>query len=161
MIWTAVIVPNSWLKSVITCLHKKGPNTLAENYRGISIIARLSNIMCIVIVERIRITYESILLPTQFGFRKNKSTCDAIYITRKIISTTKEPLYVGFIDLKAAYDWIPRDALFRVFEIRLGCPQLVAILRALYTGTVTYIKCSAKYFDPIVGCRQGGIQHLP
>ena len=161
LIWTVVKIPKSWLQSTITCLHKKLSKMLAENYRGISITATLSKIISSIIVDRIRGTYESILLPTQFGFRKNRSTCDAIFITRKIISNSKQPLYICFIDLKAAYDWVPREALFRVLEIRLQCPKLVSILRALYTGTSACIKCTAVYFDTLVGCRQGGLESPP
>ena len=161
LIWTCVQVPSTWLISTITCLHKKGSKSVAENYRGISIIATLSKIVSMIIVNRIRAMYECILLPTQFGFRRNKSTCDAIFITRQVIATTKGPLYVCFIDLKAAYDWIPRESLFRVLEIRMQCPTLISILRALYTGTKACIKCSAQYFETLVGCRQGGVESPP
>lgn len=161
IIWKAIEVPSSWLYSSITCLHKKGPRTQAENYRGLSIIATLSKLVSMVIVERIRTAYESILLPTQFGFRKNRSTTDAIFIVQHILkmsSRERQPLFLCFIDLKAAYDWIPREALFRVLEIRLKCPKLIAILRSLYTGTKACIKNLPRYFDTFVGCRQGALE---
>ena len=161
MIWSCLQVPKNWLSASITCLYKRGLKSLAENYRGLSIIATLSKVVSGIIVERIRQSYESILLPSQFGFRANKSTCDAIFILRQILKTSKKskkPLYVAFIDLKAAYDWIPRSALFQCLNIRLRCPRLVAILRALYTGTKACIKGSTNFFDTLVGCRQGAME---
>lgn len=40
------------------------------------------------------------------------------------------------IDLRAAYDHIDRNMLFKVLTIRTKAPKLVSILKALYTGTV-------------------------
>ena len=67
-------------------------------------------------------------------------------------------MYIAFVDLKAAYDWIPRDALFKRLEIRLKSPLLVSILRALYTGTKAYVKGCKHLFDTLVGCRQGALE---
>ena len=53
---------------------------------------------------------------------------------------TSKALFLCFIDLKAAYDWINRDMLFKIFEIRLQSPILVKILKALYTGPSAEIK---------------------
>ena len=97
---------------------------------------------------------------SSFGFRPNRST-DAIYVLRQLLENarrSKKPLYIAFVDLKAAYDWIPRDALFKCPEIRLKSPRLVSILRALYTGTKAYMKGSKHLFDTLVGCRQGALE---
>ena len=67
-------------------------------------------------------------------------------------------MYIAFVDLKAAYDWIPRDALLICLEIGLKSPLLVSILRALYTGTKSYVKGSKHLFDTLVGCRQGALE---
>ena len=161
LIWTCIKVPTRWLTASITCLHKRGPKSCAENYRGLSIIATLSKIVSAIIIDRCQEAYEYILLPTQFGFRKNRSTNDAIFIIRHMLEKARKsetPLYVAFVDLKAAYDWIPREALMKCLEIRLKCPHIVAILRALYTNTCAYIKGSTRLFDTHVGCRQGALE---
>ena len=161
LIWSCPQVPGKWLTANITCLHKKGLKSMAENYRGLSIIATISKVLSAIIVERIREAYEYVLLRSQCGFRANRSTTDAIYILRQLLENTrrvKEPMYIAFVDLKAAYDWIPRDALFKCLEIRLRSPLLVSILRALYTGTKAYVKGSKHLFDTLVGCRQGALE---
>ena len=161
LIWTCLQVPTRWLTASITCLYKRGLRSLAENYRGLSIIATLSKIVSAIVVNRIKDTYEHILLHTQFGFRGNRSTNDAIFIIRHVLEKAKKsrtPLYVAFIDLKAAYDWIPREALMKCLEIRLNCPRIVAVLKALYTDTSAFIKGTTKVFDTKVGCRQGAME---
>ena len=62
------------------------------------------------------------------------------FILRKAIEIYSGEFYCCFIDLKAAYDWIDRDMLFKVLEIRLRSPIIVKILKALYTGTTATIK---------------------
>ena len=161
LVWTCQQVPTRWLTASITCLYKRGLRSCAENYRGLSIIATLSKIVSAIIVDRLRDAYEYILLPSQFGFRANRSTNDAIFILRHVLEKSKKsksPLFIAFIDLKAAYDWIPRDALIKCLEIRFKCPQITAILRALYTNTNAFIKGSTKVFDTLVGCRQGAME---
>ena len=72
----------------------------------------------------------------QFGFRANRSTTDVIFVLRNVINMSSQPLFLSFIDLKAAYDRISRDMLYKILEIRLQSPILVKLLKAFYTGTV-------------------------
>ena len=96
----------------------------------------------------------------QFGFRSNRSTTDAIFILQNSINISSKPLFLCFIDLKAAYDWINRDMLFKILEILLKSPILVNILKALYTGTSAAIKSSKSFFKTFSGCRQGGVESV-
>ena len=112
-----------------------------------------SKIVISVIISRIRTTYERIISKCQYGFRSNRSTTDAIFILQNAINLSSAPLYVCFIDLKAAYDWIDRDMLFKVLEIRLNSPFLVKILKVFYTGTSAAIKGSKTFFQTFMGCR--------
>ena len=122
-IWTTLIVPSSWLVSSITCLFKnKGSRSDAVNYRGLSIMSTLSKTILAIAISRIRNVYERIISNCQFGFRSNRSTTDAIFILQNAINLSSMPLYLCFIDLKAAYDWIDQDTLFKVLEIRLKSP---------------------------------------
>ena len=105
-------------------------------------MATCSKIIISIVISRIRDTYERIISNSQFGYRCNRSTTDAIYILQNSINLSSEPLFVCFIDLKAAYDWINRDMMFKVLDIRLKSPFLVNILRVFYTGTPAVIKDS-------------------
>ena len=126
-IWTTFILPSSWLISLITCIFKN------------SIMSTCSKIILAIIISRIRNAYERIISNCQFGFRSNRSTTDAIFILESSINLSSKPLFLCFIDLKAAYDWINRDMLFKILEIRLKSPTLVNILKVFYTG---YISCN-------------------
>ena len=158
LIWINCIVPKSWLELKIVCLYKKGLKTLAENYRALSIGSNLSKIVPRIILNRLHDTYEENISEAQFGFRKGRSTCDAIFILKNVIQKHTGPLVLIFVDLTAAYDHIPREFLFRVLEFRTGAKILVYILRKLYDGTKAYISGTKTTFDILVGCRQGGLE---
>ena len=65
---------------------------------------------------------------------------DAIFNVREAIKSTKNPLYLCMIDLRAAYDHVDRDMLFSVLNIRTKAPKITSLLKALYTGTKASIK---------------------
>ena len=159
-IWTTITVPKNWLEATVSCIHKKGPKDKAKNYRSIFISNTISRLLPKIIMECLRDNYEKILMNNQFGFRKNRSTTDAIFIVREAIKSTTKPIYLCFIDLRAAYDHLDRDMLFRVLDIRTKASLLVDMLKALYTGTGTIAasKHTDRYFQTYTGCRQGGIE---
>ena len=158
LIWLHIAVPKSWLEMKIICLFKKGLKSLAANYRALSIGSNLSKIIPRIILNRLLDTYERNISESQFGFRKGRSTCDAIFIIKNVIQKHTGPLVLIFVDLTAAYDHIPRDFLFRVLEFRTGAKLLVYILRKLYDGTTAYISGTKVRFDLLIGCRQGGLE---
>ena len=156
LIWSTLTIPKSWLHAYITCLHKKGSHKDPKNYRGISIGANMSHILSKVIIGRIKDAYEKHINEDQFGFRKNRSTTDGIFIMKNVIEKTIDPFIAVYIDLTAAYDHIPRDFLFRVLRFRLDAPLIIDILQLMYQGTTASIKGMKSYFNVLIGCRQGG-----
>ena len=80
----------------------------------------MSRILSKIIIERLKAAYESNINNAQFGFRKNRSTIDGIFIMKNVIDKYSGPFVAVYIDLTAAYDHIPRDFLFKVLEIRTG-----------------------------------------
>ena len=85
LIWSLVKIPSAWLHANITCLYRKGKMDVASNYRGISIGANMSRILAKIILARMKEAYETHLGEQQFGFRRNKSTSDAIFIMKSAI----------------------------------------------------------------------------
>ena len=135
LIWSTLKIPSTWLHAEITSIFKKGSQSLAANYRGISIGANMSRILSKIIINRLKDAYERCISDAQFGFRKNRSTTDGIFILRNIIEKYNGPFIAVYIDLTAAYDHIPRDFLFRVLELRTGAAFLIHILKLMYLET--------------------------
>ena len=50
----------------------------------------------------------------QFGFMKGKGTIDAIFIVRQMqekFRAKENKLYFGFVDLKTAFDRVPKEVI--------------------------------------------------
>ena len=72
--------------------------------------------------------YEKQISDAQYGFRKNRSTTDGIFVMKNIIKKHSGTLIAIYIDLTAAYDHIPRDLVFKVLRARTGATYLINIL---------------------------------
>ena len=60
-------------------------------------------------LNKISSSYELNVDKTQFGFRKERSTTDAIFVLSPVINKCKGRITAVLNDLTAAYDYIPRD----------------------------------------------------
>ena len=105
-------LPAQWLHSIISCLYKKGAEPEAVNYRPLSVIPNFSRIISMIIVSRISDAYNRILERTQYGFRSNSSTSDAIHVLNHFLMKMPGEACILYCDISAAYDKLPRKLLF-------------------------------------------------
>ena len=132
-------IPYDMKGSVIKLIHKRGDNACPENFRPIAIspiliklVTKILNVRVVEVLER-----ENLLADVQFGFRPGRSTLDAIFLTSAAIEKAriqKIPLYIGFLDLEAAYDRLDRKVMIEEL-IKLGFGGVVTrFLADLYSG---------------------------
>lgn len=110
-------MPSSFKKSIIFPIHKKGDLNAVENYRGISFMNVIAKIFCGVLINRLEnwVDVNNILTEVQAGFRKNYSTVDHIFTLTSIVKAFQarnKKVYTLFVDFKAAFDLVNRNALF-------------------------------------------------
>ena len=128
------VYPACWSEGVITPIHKKGSLDETNNYRGITLINTLSKIYSHILNNRLLnwASEQNKISEFQFGFQKNKSTVDCIFLFHSIISKIldkKEKLYCCFIDYQKAFDSVNRSFLWQKL-LRNGCSKIM--LKALY-----------------------------
>src|SRR2546425_9764037 len=93
----------------------KGKTNAIEcsSYRGIKLLKHVLKVLERVIEARIRKIVK--MDDMQFGFSPGKGTTDPIFIVRqvqeKFLGKQKE-LWIAFVDLEKAFDWVPRDVLW-------------------------------------------------
>lgn len=105
------IFPHILKKALIRPVHKNGDKSCVDNYRPIAILPSISKILERLIYNRL-IKYlekNELLATTQYGFRSNKSTDDAVheltdYIVRHMDS--KKKCVAIFLDLAKAFDTV-------------------------------------------------------
>ena len=119
-----------------------------------------NKVLIMILLDRVRTFYEESILAFQFGFRQNKATSDAIFVTRQIIQKYIQEIYGCFIDIKAAYDHVPRKLLWKLMRIRLGPEneKIVDIFEKLYSKTTAKLPGSKETINVEIGFRQGGAE---
>ena len=90
-----------------------------------------------VIQNRLQEVVEEVVPDSQCGFRKERGCTDMIFCARQIVEKAREhntSVYMLFVDLRKAYDSIPRQALQLVL-LKYGIPQrMVNNIMSLHEG---------------------------
>lgn len=156
-------IPDSFRKSIIFPLFKKGDCSMVGNYRGLSFIDTLCKIFTGILLNRINkwIEVNKILHESQAGFRKKYSTVDNIFNLSSIVQlqfNKKEKLYAFFVDFKAAFDTINREALFYKLYAQGMSSKMVRLLKELYRKTTSAVwngNQISEFFEIRLGVKQG------
>ena len=124
-LWTSGKFPDSWRREIKLPFLKPGKNPLhPESYRPISLTSCVGKLFERMVNQRLMWFLEknNILSPQQSGFRKHKSTVDALtqitcYI-RKAFQDKKHTTAV-FFDMEKAYDTVCKDEIVNIMY-RMG-----------------------------------------
>ena len=108
-------IPDDWRKSILVHMYKdkgKGDPLVCGSYRAIKLLEQSMKVLERVLEKRIRCQVS--IDNMQFGFMPGKGTTDAIFILRQVQGkhqAKKKKLYYAFVDLKMAFDRVPREVL--------------------------------------------------
>ena len=114
------IVPSSWKVAKIIPLHKGGDRTDMNNYRPISLLSALSKVLeKVVHHQTYNFVENKILSVSQFGFRKQRETTQAIMAFMKNMKDQENKKYhmAIFIDIKKAFDTVSHELLLQKLHI--------------------------------------------
>ena len=155
------VIPSSWARALICPVPKKGDLSLISNYRPISLTEVCRKIYEMCILDRLKATVS--LSREQGGFRTGRSTLDQIQALDSVINNIrasgKRP-YLAFLDIKAAYDSVPRAELWRRCEILGVDVPLLSCLRALFDHNSAQLAISQRRSQPFglsAGVLQGSV----
>ncbi len=108
-------VPSAWKLSNVTPVHKSGDKAAVSNYRPISLLSLVSNVLERIVHNRITdyLSLNKLLSNNnQFGFRSGFSTQDALLTVtndwHQMLSTHRQVGTV-FFDLRIAFDSVPHS----------------------------------------------------
>uniref|UniRef100_A0A803TV69 ribonuclease H n=1 Tax=Anolis carolinensis TaxID=28377 RepID=A0A803TV69_ANOCA len=162
------LIPAPWSKSIIIPIYKKGDKNDPANYRPISLLSVVGKLYSRHLYNRLLdwLDSEKIIGEEQAGFRKGRSTIDHCIVLNHLAEKyQKRPykgLYTAFIDLKAAFDSVPRNLLWQKLQETTIDKRLLWLIKSLYSDTTTQVRCGVQgnLSKPIAvnrGVRQGCI----
>jgi hypothetical protein len=159
------IVDKGMRDVIITTLFKKGSPLYCDNYRTLSLINHMGKVLEKMIQNRLSHYCESngCLPESQNGFRNDRSTVDAMFVSRLLASSAREKMiniYKVFVDLTKAYDKVNRSVLWVVLR-NIGIPEkMISLIRGLLDGSRANIRIKGKIvhgFDLNTGLKQGSV----
>ena len=153
-------ISDEWKSSTFIPIFKnKGDIQECVNYRGIKLTSHTLKIWEQIIEKRLR---EKVLISDQqFGFMPGRSTTDAIFALRQLIEKYGEgrkSLHCIFIDLKKAYERIPRSEVWNCLRLKGVAEKYIRVIQDMYRDSRTKVKCTAGLtdnFQVTVGLHQG------
>ena len=136
-VWEEGKVVRDWQDAVVVPIPKKGDLKQCDHWRGISLLDVVGKVLGRIVQERLQVIAENILPESQSGFRKERGCADMIFVTRQLVEKAREhgeSLYVLFVDLRKAYDSVPRQSLWKVLE-KYGVPEkMLNIVKSFHEG---------------------------
>ena len=160
--WQLRKAPMQWKHALLVALYKgKGDKRACDNLRGISLLSIPGKVYAALLLRRLSQHLHSQLHEAQCGFVPGGGLTDAAFVLQQLMAKSWShavPLYLAFIDLRKAFDSVPRDALWRVLRAYGAPPLLVDLLMDLHTGTLAAVRLGAlkgESFSVSCGVRQG------
>jgi hypothetical protein len=127
--WTDEQMPDEWHQANVNAIHKKGAVDDCGNYRPISLICVAYKLFASLLLKRLQSAgAEDRLTSTQFGFRRERGTGDAICAVRRHIDLALAQRFgrtaMLALDWAKAFDSINVDAMITALR-RFGLPEKI------------------------------------
>jgi len=121
-----------------------------DNYRGITLLNTSIKLFTGILKERLETQITN--REEQQGFRRNRSTTDAIFIIKKLKEKSIEfntPAYVCFIDLTKAFDRVRLSDILNILIAKETPDTIVRAVRSLNKNNMTKVKAGDTYTEEI------------
>ena len=135
------------MTGLIYPVHKKGDKSDPQNYRKVSLIPSLAKVFESVLENRL--SFKNLVCrdddPLQRGFKKDCRTSDNLFVLYNLVET----LYVCYIDLTKAFDYLNRDALILKLQQRNVDGKFLNTIKSMFLKSSSRVKWNGKISKPI------------
>ena len=155
--------PSDWGTGVIIPIFKGGDADDPKNYRGITLNNIISKIYSQILLNRLTkwSNLYSKIIDNQFGFQKNKSTIDCIFLLHSIILKSlysRKKLYCAFVDFEKCFDRLNRFFIFQKLSRENVSSKFVLAIKNMYNtvkAAVRFNSDMSSFFNSNIGVKQG------
>ena len=153
-------VPETWRKTRLRVLFKKGNVQCPDNYRPISILPILLKLFSRVIYARISNTLNAGQSVDQAGFRANYGCDDHLFTITMLKEKCEEfgtSLWVATVDYRKAFDTVEHAAIWTALAKQGVAQRYIKVLQLLYEGQTANIVANSvsRLFNLARGAKQG------
>ena len=159
-VWNSKQIPKQWSLACVAAIYKKGDPQLPKNYRPISLLSIGYKIFAAVLLNRLKSAgAENRIWRTQFGFRTDHGTLDALFIARRIIdqslSAKNSKIIFLALDWSKAFDSIASKSLQDALR-RFGIPDtFIQVVASIYQNRKFFVKEAG--IESNISCQHFGI----
>lgn len=110
-------IPTDWLLSIFVIIHKKVNAKRCSHYRAISLMSHVLKIF--LRISRVYQKIEEELSDTQFRFRNNLRTREALFSIQVMVQRWRDPghlVLISFINFEKAFDWVKHTERIAIFQ---------------------------------------------
>lgn len=163
-VWEGERIPEEWKEGIIVPIAKKEGGQSVKDYRGVTLMTATYKIYLIILAKKLRGEMEErgMVPDNQAGFRKTMGTVDNIYTLNWVVGREVRKkggkIVAFFVDLKAAFDSVERQGVWKAMESRGVSGKLRKRIRELYEETSCKVRIGEEYsekFWTLKGVRQG------
>jgi hypothetical protein len=161
-VWVEEKLPDDWRRGIILPFWKhKGDRLECSNHRGITLLSIPGKLFACILLNRSLPAVRGNRRKEQAGFMPGQSTINQIFALRQIIEKAiefQQPLYIAFIDFKAAFDSVDRNTLWLLLQASGLPPKLTRLFSLLYHDSVSCVRIQqdiSDWFSIASGVRQG------
>ena len=136
-VWRQRRVPRDWSDAILIPIPKKGDLSRCDNWCGIALLEVVGKVVAWIIQDRLQQMAEGELPESQCGFRKGRGCSDMLFVLRQLMEKSVEhrtKQFTIFVDLKKAYDSVPRAALWRALQKVRVQYGIVESVRSFHEG---------------------------
>ncbi|KAK6761146.1 hypothetical protein RB195_022273 [Necator americanus] len=162
--WIDERIPDSWRHAIIIPLHKKLSVANPRNYREISLLRVMYNVLERIIPQRLIKHREETTRNEQAGFRPGRSTIDQVFIVKRLIEIWErysKLMQLAILYFEAAFDSPHRGRLLNALRHVPGVPgKFVRLLHNMNQRTTAAVLKPAgctNLFEVVTGVRQGTV----
>ena len=164
-ILSSTAYPAKWKPDILSPLHKSGDKDDPNNYRGISVASCFGKLFNKLLQKRLEklCLEKNFISDTQGSGKAGSRTSDHLLIVKflvdKYVKKQGKKLFACFVDLRKAYDTVPRTKLFYTLlnDYSIG-GNFLKILQEIYKGNQVFVKLTNGLLHPInttIGLKQG------
>ena len=164
-ILNSTLYPSQWKLDILSPLHKSGDKTDPNNYRGIAVSSCFGKLFNKLLQKRLEDMCRSkhLISDMQGSGKTGSRTTDHLlvvkFLTDKYVKQQGKYLYTCFVDLRKAFDTVPRTKLFYslLHDYSIG-GKFLRILQEIYKENQIFVKLSDGLLQPFtttVGVKQG------